>query len=768
MNFSDPKVVEEVVWSMRQADMPRSTNRALIDSLFNGYPPYTDDEAEENNINTNVNFLDGTKIAADARRQFSNAFLKTGNFFTVSVDTGPSHLRRQWSHIITTEMNRRMKRRLRYTESVRSTFASVVLHGIGPETWPDRDMWCPLALGVADVLLPSNTLLTFDNLQYFALFQQYTPAQLWRMTHGPRVDPGWNIKLVEQACKWANDEYGKQSGYTESWSPEKVLERFKQDLGLYGSDKVPSIDCYEFYFWDDSGRQAGWRKRIILDSPAAYDVKASTTSAKTKIGTDGGDYLYDSGKRCYGNSVGEIVHFQFGDTSAVAPFRYHSVRSLGFLLYAVCHLQNRLRCRFNDATFEHMLQYFRVSNPEDAERMTKIDLHHLGVIPEGVEFVKAADRWQVNEGLVAAAMGLNRTSMQESSAAYTQTPEMMEEKSGETATGVMARVNAANSLVGAMLTMAYAYEKFKYIEIARRFCRPNSKDPDVRKFRVRCLKAGIPEEALDVDCFDIEPERVLGNGNKMMEIAIAEKLMAIRPMLDPDAQREVDRIYVGAHSDDPATVDLLVPVKKETVSNTVHDAQVSTASLMLGLPISLNRGLNNIEYVETMLANLAILIKQVEDAGGVPSVEKLIGFQNISKHISDRIALIAEDKNEQNSVRMYGNDLGVLNNLIKAFEQRLAEQQQEQKAGGGIDPETQAKVEAQKITAAEKAESARDSHAQRTAQREVQFRMEERRKDEQNQAEIQRKQMQAAVDAQIKASEAAQAESETKPTGSTE
>jgi len=40
------------------------------------------------------------------------------------------------------------------------------------------------------------------------------------------------------------------------------------------------------------------------------------------------------------------VAFQFADLSAVAPFRYHSVRSLGWLLYAVINLQNRLRCKF--------------------------------------------------------------------------------------------------------------------------------------------------------------------------------------------------------------------------------------------------------------------------------------------------------------------------------------------------------------------------------------------------------------------------------------
>jgi hypothetical protein len=74
MNFSTPSLVEQVVWEMREADWPRADNRALIDRLFNGFPPWTTEEAESAQINTNVNFLDGPKLAADARRSYYNAF----------------------------------------------------------------------------------------------------------------------------------------------------------------------------------------------------------------------------------------------------------------------------------------------------------------------------------------------------------------------------------------------------------------------------------------------------------------------------------------------------------------------------------------------------------------------------------------------------------------------------------------------------------------------------------------------------------------------
>ena len=70
---------------------------------------------------------------------------------------------------------------------------------------------------------------------------------------------------------------------------------------------------------------------------------------------------------------------------------------MGFLLYAICHLQNRLQCKFNDAVFESLMQYFRVSNLGDAERAIKVDLTDKTPLPDGLNFVPSNERWQVNK-----------------------------------------------------------------------------------------------------------------------------------------------------------------------------------------------------------------------------------------------------------------------------------------------------------------------------------------------------------------------------------
>ena len=64
----------------------------------------------------------------------------------------------------------------------------------------------------------------------------------------------------------------------------------------------------------------------------------------------------------------------------------------------------------------------------------------------------------------------------------------------------------------------------------------------------------------------------MGGGNQTLEMMIAQGLMEIRQTLDPQPQREVDRIYVQALTHQPQLVEMLVPEKPE-ISDSIHDTE---------------------------------------------------------------------------------------------------------------------------------------------------------------------------------------------------
>ena len=301
----------------------------------------------------------------------------------------------------------------------------------------------------------------------------------------------------------------------------------------------------------------------------------------------------------------------------------------------------------------------------------------------------------------------------------------------------MAEVQSTNQMVSATVSQVYEYKRFEDIEIARRFSKINSDDKDVRQFRVNCLKAGVPEEVLDSECWDVTPERAIGAGNKMMEMAITEKLMGVRPMLDPEPQRRVTRDFVLALTGDPARAEQLVPEDPVKVTDSVHDAQITMASLMIGAKVDPMTGINHIETVETLLGELGMLVDRTMQANN-PTPDKIMGFGNVASYIGAHIQMIAQDKNEGERVKEYGDALGKIGNEVKAMAQQMEQAQQSQQPQDGEAEKEKVKLQSMQMQAQAKQENTRESHAQRTAQRETQWQMDMKRQQEQHAFEMEK------------------------------
>lgn len=751
--FKDASDVEALAYGLRLADHPRGRNRALINDLANGVPPYTADEVKENGINVNVNSLELTTKAHEGRSQFYSAFMRPGKYFSARTDMGSVHKRAKYSSIVTHEIAKVMKRSLKFFECSRSEFALDVLHGIGPSTFKDQDAWCTDPIGIEDVLLPGNTMLSdlpSNNVPYFFIYRSMKAPELIRLTRGPK-NSGWNMPLVNRCLEWLDQECQQlmNSNWPTMWTPEKSSERIKSDGGCYASDAVPTIDMFDFYYWHEGkGKAPGWCRKIILDSWGAPQLTGTgySMSDNSKMKWAKKEFLYDSGGRKYASKMNEIVNFQFADLSAVAPFRYHSVRSLGFLLYSVCHLQNRMRCKFSESVFEALMMYFRANSEEDFQRALKVNLHTKGFIEKGIEFVPASDRFQVNAGLVELGLNENAKIIASNSTSYTAKPNMAPDKRDITATQFMGETQAATQLVSTGLLQCYQYQAYKYTEMFRRFLRPNSRDVEVRAFRAACIRQRVPEEVLVPEAWEIEPERTMGAGNKTLELAITERLMSYRNLYDPEPQRQILRDVTMALTDDPARAEALVP-EQPHISDSIHDAQLAAGSLMAGLPVAIKTGINHSEYVEALIADMAVVIGRIEQNGGMATQDQIMGLQNMAQHIGQHIGIIAQDKSEGERVKQYGDQMGKLMNLVKAYQQRLHEQMQkaQQANGQNGDPETAGKIEAMKITAEAKAANTRESHAERTAQRRIQFEMETENKQQANELDLRNKAQEAAL-----------------------
>jgi len=745
-NWSTVERVVECVWLMRQAEIPRATSRDILNRTYNGDPPFDPATAEENNVEVNRNFLLGTGNLTDARTQWNNNFLKPGDIATIKVDCKQPHKKQEYSTEITRRWNRELRGSLPMIMQARETGAGVLLHGIGPSYWQDRRSPVPKVLPLPSLLIPSETDIDFSNLDHFAIFREATPAQLWELTHGPKVDPGWNVPLVEKEIRFIGDQLQKQTNATAfQYMPERITEIMKQDGGFWGSDAVPTIDFWDFYYREKEDG-AGWYRKIFLDwESGGRDAVGASSNAPDS--PSGGEWLYDSGKRKYADSWSEIIHCNFGDCSCVAPFKYHSVRSLGWMIWGIVEIHNRLQSKMTEQAFSDLMWFFRAAGQNDLNRLKKANFLQMGVIPNGIDWVKGNERFTPDPRFVELVLTEHRQLLSQHSSSYTRNAERQNMNVEKTATQVMAEVNAINTMVSGVMNLAYAFEGFKYREIARRFCIPNNPDPLVRRFRKGCLvDAGIPSEYLDIERWEIEPDRAMGAGNKTVQMAIVQYLNSIRQNLGPDAQRKVDNTGIMIVTEDAVLAEDLAPVAgQEPISRSAHDAELSTERLMRGLPFTPTPQMVPEDYVKVWLRDMGLIVKQIQAIDHTGSADQVAGLQNMAVHISTFLQIMAQTDDGAQKAKEYGNLLGQLMNVVKGFAQRLQEQQQAGNGNGQMD-ETAAKLQGKLMLDKAKADNLRESHAQKTAQRQAQWELEQQRADTELAADIRRSDTITAVE----------------------
>lgn len=724
MSFESPSLVRRVLARIDESDTSRSVNRGLIDRLFNGEPPYTQNEAAENNIEWNFNTKQATKLAHDARGRFNGAHLTTKNYFTVSLNHGPVHKRDTYAAIITECINKVMKKSLAYATTLRETFATVVLHGSGPVMWPDKYSWRPRTVGIFDLKIPSKTYVSFDNLWYFGIYREFTPAELFSLTHKDKVDPGWNKEAVDACinyCVEHTDGYqtaGQDYGTLWGTNPEKYWEEFRANVGWWQSDAVQKVAVYDFFYREVYSKNEEWKRCMLLVRPLQGVSKPKDGK---EVGDCGDVFLYNP-KRVYADDLRKILHCQFADYNNVAPFLFHSVRGLGFLLYDLAHALNRLQCKMTESAFEQLMMLFRANDPSDRDRLDKLDLRHLGIIPEGLQIVPNTERYSPNQQIVQGALAQNQNSLNQNSSSFTNDAAMQQGKE-QTLGEWSGKLSLYNQMVGATLQLSYEYQKHQYIEICRRFCLDHSTDPDVVEFQQMCKRKGLPAVYLNSDHWDISPDRVLGGGNQALAIQEASALFQNRFAYSPKGQQVVAHRFALAVSNDAELASALVPLDgMMPASQGQKHAEQIFGTLMAGvLPQSASEEPDHIPFIETLQGMLNAKVEQFNQMGGEAPMESVIGMDTVSKATWQHIEMLAQDRSQKALVKQYSDVQGNLDNQIKAFGQRAQEAMQTQGEDG--------KMQAELIKAQTQSKIKEAQAGQKMQHKDQAFEADQRRKD---------------------------------------
>lgn len=565
--------------TLKAADGGRSANRARIVSLYSGDPPYTKEEMDQGHIETNCNFLDGTELLHQARMRFYNAFVFPRQYFNVVVKTEMEGHDR-WSQTITDTLNQIVRDEREFIADQKDKFTSVILHGVGPMVWFDRENCLPTFVALDDIKFGSRSLVSLANVPWFTVMVRYTVAMLAQKTvMMEEPDPGWNLTEVRRLLVWAaNQGVGGAMPTSTPYQAETMELDLKTDSGLYGSDIVPTIDVWHVFY---HGR-GGWYMIAIPDQEC------------------GTSEIYRS-KESLGDVVDNVLALQVADGACAAPVRIHAVRGLGFMMYAPCHLMNRLTCKSVDATFESSCQLFKNVAPGDKERLQAVHLTNMGVIPEGLELVPRQDRYTADFTLLGGVMSMLRQKLQEKVSSYIADIDTGTDKE-QTATEVAAKASTANAILTGMLGQSYMCERDMYREICRRMMIKGSTCGIAQKAQEQLRRRGIPEAVMNVDFWQIETTKVFGGGDQILGAVAANQLLQAKDLFDSEQQVEILRSWVQATTGDADLATRMVPLRPKTnVPRGTSVALNDAAQLFSGIPAETPPVSITKEYLTTLI-----------------------------------------------------------------------------------------------------------------------------------------------------------------------
>jgi len=713
-------------------------NRAKINRLMNGDPPYTEEERRINRLNSNNNWLEGPRIVKNADYQLANAFFGPGDYFTIALDTYsavPIWKRDEWSACLTSYINKALRDSDLLESTIEQAIAQVVLHGPGPSLWTKRTAPIPETCGVDDVLVPAGTLADMSNLDFFAVYDEWTWGQLYGMTHGDAVDNGWNMAYVNALLEALYKQPLQPLYQGNRWLfPEKIAEDFKENSNTFAAAALGRALVWKCYTRNQNSGK--WNQKILLDynniTPESLRTQFSIEKARP-------EFLFE--KDDYADEWRHIIHWFIGNCSTVAPYRYYSIRSIGYQLYGPTFMQNMVRNRHADHVLQELLMLFRNVSDDDREKLEQIELHHLGILPDGVSIVNAAERHSADWNLVGNFLSGNRQLMAESSAAYLPDIATEGEKPAMTATESLIRNNASVTLTSSVQNKLYKQAKHFFREIVRRVCLKDERDPVTKEVLRRMKLDRIPRQVLDIDIMEVTPNRVLGGGNRAVELTVAQKLMEARGAFGPTADLPIRRKYMLALTNDPEFVRATLP-EEPIVSSSSLAAQYAFGTLMEGVPVQQSGTLNEVDYIETLFQLVGACMKPLEAMQEQPAAlpiaaERITGLVNVAHHIEQHVQVLAQDASARERVRGYQALVNQVMQQLKAYAQRVTEM--EQAGSQGQMSDAQAKIIGMQQIAAAKAEIMGKTADVKLEHKDAAFIAEQKRKDAQTTFEIQRK-----------------------------
>src|SRR4029077_12288305 len=127
-------------------------------------------------------------------------------------------------------------------------------------------------------------------------------------------------------------------------------------------------------------------------------------------------------------------------------------------------------------------------------------------------------------------------------------------------------------------------------------------------------------------------------------------------------------------------------------------------------------GTNPVEVVDTGIKLMEATVQQIGQSGGGGTSQHAHGLVGVSNYIGQYMQQLSQDPENKQLVKQFGDRLGRVMNMVKAFAQRQQQAAQQQNGNGGPDPEAMVKAQLLQQQGQQKLLQKQQTHQQKMLQ----------------------------------------------------
>lgn len=674
--IKDPQEAKRIFDALWDADKDRRKNRAEIQAMLDGVPPYDESELEATGQSdrANVNFGEGEALLESAMAGYVDLLNSVERLMTFKTTFGDPSQRYEWEQIMSEEMTRMLRNWPRYTSQFLLLATHFVGHGVGVLYFDDESDWRWKVSGLGDFLIPNRTYACEEDIEVAVCRRSYQVHQLYAFIKDEEIakQAGWNVEEVKNAILEAVNSGSNSQSVTDWEELRTQLKNNDLTIGYAGASEVKVLHLWNKEF-DGSVSHI-----VSLENGDNEEFLCRRISPFKNVAQAFTIFTYGIGTNGY----------------------YHSIRGLGYKIYPQIQASNRLRCQFYDGA---MLSASLMIQPESEDALNDLNLFYYGpysVIPPKMRVVERTVPNLANN-VVPMLADITNT-IQNKTGSY-----QANSSTPRTKFEVQAAISQGTKLSSAALNLFYEPWQRFLREVVRRVIRPLylAAEPggeEVADFIARCMRRGVPAEAVyGIDLGSVAAVRAIGAGSETNRLMAFDEFMQYMSAFDDTGKRNIMRDRVAARVGYDQVNRYIQPIGME--SRPLPDekvAELENNSFQMGLNVTVKPNENHLIHARVHNALITNMVQRI-DAGELGLEQSVQQLVNLVQHQEQHLQLVQVDKTVEQEVAQYRADLQrsgefVYNGMekLKAASQKAG---QTTAAQGSIDPKLQQQMQEHQI-----------------------------------------------------------------------